>query len=82
MANNDYGKRGGTSVNAGKQRARYLVELPDGTTTIKATYSVAAPAAFAAVYQHDGKWRVSAIVDEPNGWYGQQQFIPARRLAE
>lgn len=53
MSKSPYGKRGGTSKNAGRTATTYTVTLPDGSTQSKRVYDVDAPTAIAAVYWHE-----------------------------
>lgn len=56
-----YGKKGGTSRNAGKKATSYIIVFPDGTTTIKKSFCVNAPLARAGIYYHGGIWHVARI---------------------
>lgn len=65
---NDYGKRGGTSANAGLKATCYKVALPDGTVARKRSYAVDADEAEALAYMADGKWHVSGVYLRAPTW--------------
>lgn len=63
----DFGKRGGTSKNAGKTAATYEATLPDGTKVTKRSYEIDTPEALLAVYQGAAP---NATADNPETkWY-------------
>lgn len=88
MSKTNYGKRGGTSVNAGKKRVVYEAVLPDGRTVRKGSFTVSSPRAFMGAYQLGGEWRVAGVADgvkDGHPVYGGgvgmgQTVIPAWRI--
>ena len=81
MSNSPYGKRGGTSVNAGKKASTFRVVFPDGSVALKKSFEVHTPTAFAMIYQAIEGWQVSAIVAEPKLNWGNQQPTTATRVS-
>jgi hypothetical protein len=59
-----YGQKDGEGPNTGKKASTYRFTMPDGTVTTKRSFKVDSPVAYALVYQHQGKWYVSAIKAE------------------
>ena len=56
-----YGKRGGTSVNAGRKATTYVATLPDGTIVRTCSYAIDADSAWIGAYEHAGQWHASGI---------------------
>jgi len=75
-SNRRYGKKDGTSANAGRKAAIYLVTTPDGVLHKKRSFQINAPIAFCGAYEHQNKWYVSGIVAEPQNW-PRQIFVEA-----
>jgi hypothetical protein len=75
-----YGKKGGTSANAGRTAAVYEATLPDGTVVKKRSFHIFTETAVLGCYEHNGKWAASGITDGPKDW-GSQIFVDARRVS-
>ena len=57
----NYGKRGGTSVNAGKKGTTYTATAPDGTILTKRSFQYHSERAYIAAYQHEGVWHAAGV---------------------
>lgn len=71
-----YGRKNGTSKNAGRKATTYTAVMPDGSTVKKRSYQITTPTAYLGIYQHDGEWFTSGIAATPQKWPGQT-FIRA-----
>ncbi len=74
----NYGKKGGTSANAGRTSSTYEAVMPDGTVVRKRSFHVHQDDALVGCFEHNGKWHVSGVTDRVQNW-GGQRFIPAKR---
>lgn len=86
-----YGKRGGTSMNAGRVLSRYEATAPDGSELRKSTYNDPAPDMVMAIYYHDGRWYAASVLSRASlsaagmghyvdGTSPNRAVVPARRL--
>ena len=78
----EYGKRGGTSTNAGKKASTYEAVLPDGRKVTKKSFHVHQDVALLGCFQLNGVWRFSGIAPDAatiEAW--GQRFVEARRIA-
>jgi hypothetical protein len=57
----DYGKRGGTSANAGRKASTYVGTFPDGSMFRKRSFEVSTDEAHVGIYQHQGEWKVAGV---------------------
>lgn len=80
MPPHSFGRRGGTSANAGRRASKYEATLPDGTVVRKRSYQVHQDTAHLGCYQHEGKWYTSGVRAEPQDWPGQQ-WVECRRVS-
>lgn len=90
MPTRNYGRRGGTSVNAGKSVTVYEATLPDGRVVQKRSFAVSTEMAFLGAYQArafgrpaqaDDPWEYTAIretAEEIAAW--GQMPVAARRV--
>lgn len=61
----DYGKRGGTSKNAGKKATTWVATTADGTMVKKRSFHVDPDRpVWIAVYQHEGKWYTATVTND------------------
>lgn len=77
----DYGKRGGTSKNAGRKASTYTATAPDGTILTKRSYEIDTPTAYMAAYNSHTGWSANSIVKkiDENGhpcFRGRDQGVP------
>lgn len=56
-----YGKKGGTSKNAGKKATTYTATAPDGTVLTKKSFEFQCEDAFIGAYQHQGVWHAAGV---------------------
>lgn len=85
-----YGKKGGTSVNAGRKASTYEATLPNGTVVRKRAFGVESPTAYIAYFKRtDGSFLAVAVVEKVTSQgapiYGTtavpgQMTVAARRL--
>jgi len=77
-----YGKKGGTSANAGRKATKYTVPMPDGRTLTKRVFQDCGASASALIYEHDGEWFLNTVVPTHNkpGWAASYTEVPAERI--
>lgn len=56
-----YGKRGGTSVNAGRKATTYVGTFPDGTAFKKRSFDVSSDEAHVGIYEIGGVWHAAGV---------------------
>lgn len=63
MTRSPYGKKGGTSVNAGRKAATYEVTFPDGTKARKRSFAVDTPTAWVGCYfsERESRWYSAGV---------------------
>lgn len=75
-----YGKRGGTSANAGKKAVTYEAILPGDKVVRKKSYHVHQPEAYLGCYRLDGEWRPGGIWANSSEVPEGQGFVTAKRV--
>lgn len=64
MRFSEYGKKGGTSKNAGKTASTYEATLPDGKTARMRSFQISSDTAYMGCYEFEGTWKAVAITAE------------------
>lgn len=71
MARSPYGKRGGTSVNAGRKQSTYEGKAPDGSILHVRSFLVSADKAWMHISCQGGAcWYGNAVRLQPEDWSG------------